>query len=704
MKKLGAGALLLLTSLSLFSACAKADNEPKQIENVYVVPNTKSVLRDGTPPKTGENRLTACLAKNEGEGMQFLLRFDTDVSNVKVTVSDLVNESGEKLDHTLYRQRYIEVSDQRYPSEKGFYPDALVPMFDGSDGKPANDSCDIKAGQNQGFWITVRSTSEQTAGIYEGSVKVTFDGGEREIPVSVEVWNFALPVKSSMQTNFLHSWSNGYYEDVGISTKEMNRMVWEFFLDYRISGNYMLFIEHENYGEELDLYMKAIKDFIDEHPEVTSFQIPIHGWKYDGTAVPEEVMNNENNRRTYELLKQYGLTDLACYYRIDEPSDTEENEHLIKNLSDCIKGFAPDVKHIVTTEREKYNGNISCWCPIWNRIDEDFVKAKQAQGDHVWWYGCAVPSAPYPTYHLNDDLLSPRIVHWMQKDIGIEGELFWATTLFEYYEGGGKYVERDVWTNPYTSEGLPGDGYLCYPGKEGDGIVERNMLIPTLRLEAIRDGLEDYEYLTLIEEKIRAFTDKHQIGVTADKLLETYMQALYRSIGDYEHDGSLLQKVRKEIADDLLKGDDTFLISVARNETDGSNTVTVYSENDVSVKSGDVAFEKTEKGGCFIYTLTVPKADEVTELEISVGDKVFKRLLGTETCKHELRKVDALPASCTQRGYTEYYICDRCGARFYDEKAEEAVENIEDLAESALGYHTDDNNDGVCDICGEKEE
>ena len=69
-----------------------------------------------------------------------------------------------------------------------------------------------------------------------------------------------------------------------------------------------------------------------------------------------------------------------------------------------------------------------------------------------------------------------------------------------------------------------------------------------------------------------------------------------------------------------------------------------------------------------------------------------------------MRKVDELPASCSQGGYAEYYICDRCGARFYDEKAEEAVENIEDLSEAALGFHTDDNNDGVCDVCGEKEE
>lgn len=700
MKEFCTGALALLTALSMFSSCAKPVDEPKQIDNVYIVPNTKSILREEMPPKTGGDRLTASLAKNEGEGMQFLLRFDTDVTNVKVTVSDLVNKNGEKLDYILYRQHYIEVLDQRYPTARGFYPDALVPMFDGTDGKPANDSCDITAEQNQGYWITVRSTLEQAPGLYSGSVRVTFDGGEREIPILVEVWDFALPVKSSMQTNFLHSWSNFYYEDVGISSKEMNRMAWEFFLPYRISGNYMYFIEHESFGSDLDHYIKAIKEFIDEHPQVTSFQLPLHGWRSDGSVDPEEVMNNKNNKRIYELLKRYDLVDLACYYGIDEPADTEENRRIIKNLSDSIKGFAPDVKNIVTTEREKYNGDVSCWCPIWDRIDENFVKTKQAQGDHVWWYGCAVPSAPYPTYHLNDELLSPRIVHWMQKDIGVEGELFWATTLFEYYKGGGQYVARDVWSNPYTSEGLPGDGYLCYPGKEGDGIVGRNMLIPTLRLEAIRDGLEDYEYLTLIEKKIRTFTEKHEIGVTADKILETYMQPLYRSIGDYEHDGSILQNVRKEIAEDLLNGDESFLISVERNNADGTNTVNVYSEKKVPVKSASGVFKRTEKGGCFVYTLTVPKSENVAQIEIRIGDKVFHRHLGTSSCTHELRKIDAVKASCMAGGYINHYICNKCGARFLDENAEKAAASVEELAVPMLKYHKDGDSDGLCDTCG----
>ena len=219
MKKAMAAVLVAILSLTIIAACEKKYKEELvNIENVYIVPNTENFLRDEVPTKTENGGLTAFLAKNESEGMQFLLRFDRDVKNVKVSVSDILNESGDKLDFTLYRQRYIEVNEERFPTETGFYPDALIPMFDGSDGKEANDTCNIDAGKNQGYWITVRSAQTQAAGKYTGKVSVTFDGGEREIPVSVEVWDFALPVKSSMQTNFLHHWNNNYYEDVGISS------------------------------------------------------------------------------------------------------------------------------------------------------------------------------------------------------------------------------------------------------------------------------------------------------------------------------------------------------------------------------------------------------------------------------------------------------------------------------------------------------
>jgi len=54
--------------------------------------------------------------------------------------------------------------------------------------------------------------------------------------------------------------------------------------------------------------------------------------------------------------------------------------------------------------------------------------------------------------------------------------------------------ERDVWTDPGFRNRYNGEGYLLYPGSEA-GIFGP---VPSLRLKALRDGLEDYAYFSLL--------------------------------------------------------------------------------------------------------------------------------------------------------------------------------------------------------------
>ena len=66
------------------------------------------------------------------------------------------------------RDRYITNGSENK------YADALIPLcYD------ASRFFDIKAGENQGIWLTVKSNKDQPAGMYYGSVKVTHDNGVR---------------------------------------------------------------------------------------------------------------------------------------------------------------------------------------------------------------------------------------------------------------------------------------------------------------------------------------------------------------------------------------------------------------------------------------------------------------------------------------------------------------------------------------------
>ena len=77
--------------------------------------------------------------------------------------------------------------------------------------------------------------------------------------------------------------------------------------------------------------------------------------------------------------------------------------------------------------------------------------------------------------------------------MGSTGFLYWSTTHWQY-------VENDPWENiatvPWITNDVYGDGSLIYPG-EKYGI---NGPCGSVRLEACRDGVEDYELISMVEK------------------------------------------------------------------------------------------------------------------------------------------------------------------------------------------------------------
>ena len=199
-----------------------------------------------------------------------------------------------------------------------------------------------------------------------------------------------------------------------------------------------------------------------------------------------------------------------------------------------LKESLLSLKHIVTIDYSEELigtdtvGGVQTWCPKFRYFHTQdqrqiYIDRQNSQdrlmGENVWWYGCLDPRAPYPTYHLDDNLISSRIISWMQYDYGIEGELYWAVNWYTSYTG-----VRDVWTDAESVEQTPGDGYLVYPGREF-GV---DSPISTLRLESIRESREDYEYLWLFEQKIAEYNRTNGTNYDANALLQTYFEGLYK--------------------------------------------------------------------------------------------------------------------------------------------------------------------------------
>ena len=120
---------------------------------------------------------------------------------------------------------------------------------------------------------------------------------------------------------------------------------------------------------------------------------------------------------------------------------------------------------------------------------------QEAQGDEVWWYVCWEPGYPFCNMYVNENGINHVALFWQQYMCGVDGFLYWCVNYWTYVD--------DPWTDMATVQGwlsdsVYGDGSLLYPGKK----VGIEGPVASLRLECIRNGLEDVELLKLAEELI----------------------------------------------------------------------------------------------------------------------------------------------------------------------------------------------------------
>jgi hypothetical protein len=107
-------------------------------------------------------------------------------------------------------------------------------------------------------------------------------------------------------------------------------------------------------------------------------------------------------------------------------------------------------------------------------------------------YVSSPAGATSPNLVIDTDTIDYRIVPWLCWKYDIKGFLYWCVNWWPF-------VDPFKDTNN-TQWGQNGNGLLYYPGPEGP--------MASIRLEVLRDGLEDYEYLYLLKVIIEAVKAK----------------------------------------------------------------------------------------------------------------------------------------------------------------------------------------------------
>ena len=526
------------------------------------------IYRDSIPPKDriGKPVVISC-AKNEFEGCLFGITANIDLHNVTLSVTDLESNNG------TIRKENIKVNFVGFvhivkntPDTPASELDRLAPC-DIPDPILDVDSMDIPAGETQPCWILVYVPKDTPSGKYRGKIIVNASEGSDSLDLVVRVYPIALPDrKHLLVTNWfdveriakahkVKLWSEEFWK----AFKKWIKLMAEHGQNVFLVPIHIIQIYSDKSGTFLfdfsifDKYVELLFN-VGKAKRIEISHVAQHekGWgsrtvvfkkfrvvkKCSGETieVPGEKILPHLLSTLEKHLEEKGWLDKAMIHICDEP--TEDSIDSWKNISGLVHEWAPRLVRIDAIEATGFEDYLEVWVPTLHHFNDWYREYKKAmeKGYEMWFYTCCNPRGLYPNRFLDYPLIKIRILHWINYAYNLKGYLHWGLNWW-----------RD---NPFEGLGRdlpPGDTHIVYPGREGP--------LSSLRFEAMRDGIEDYEYLKLLEEEIKKVKEK--LGDPARKIpFEQRAQELCRkvvqSITDYARDPEKLLEVRELIVKEII--------------------------------------------------------------------------------------------------------------------------------------------------------
>ena len=400
----------------------------------------------------------------------------------------------------------METARPQYPvMHVGAWPDPLLPM---EPFEVANPDC-------QAVWVEVYVPRNAPAGRYTGTVTVR---GPNAVPIDVtlDVWDFALPeVPERVSMGWsLHSW----FRADGLD-RELERL--GVLLEHRFAPWHAAYDHREN-----------LADF----DRVMAFLLERGGRL--------QALGGEPDAALVEHLREKGWLEHFITLWGDEPHDREYPTY--RERTQKTHEEHPGLTVAMTEEPTPDNaGLFDLWIAEPSAQRDEWVAAALDRGDRVWWYLCQLPihaSLPGPLHRcpgmvLDRPAIDHRMTYWLAYKQRIEGVSYWAVSAWpEGFEGWPEKPWPVSPRVPFPYSGQHnGNGFLCYPGADG-------LPWPSIRLKVMRDGLEDEDYLHILQNRAGP-TPSAEISESLAVPPELAMGLRY-----YNKDPEVLLSVRERVA------------------------------------------------------------------------------------------------------------------------------------------------------------
>jgi hypothetical protein len=228
----------------------------------------------------------------------------------------------------------------------------------------------------------------------------------------------------------------------------------------------------------------------------------------------------------YNQIKAAGLDKYAYYYSYDEMSANMQFLSAAKQVMPALRARIPELKAMQSSyPLPEFKDLFNVWNPLFYHYgDTAELKVlndrKTRLGDELWWYPADDPAKPYPNFFLDYPVFDCRIIGALSYMYNIDGVLNWCINR----EWSTNMDIKSTWPqNPWKSYIISvitqqrvyknGMGNLMYPGPAGK-------IYPSLRLENVRDGVEDFEYLTQLKIAVDSLKRKNNSNLQPLRYLQ----------------------------------------------------------------------------------------------------------------------------------------------------------------------------------------
>lgn len=445
---------------------------------------------------------------------------------------------------------------------------------------------DVKEKTWQSVWITVSIPEKVESGIYTGKVTVRSGQESQSLPVSVTIFPLTLPVERHLDIVEWYNTDNfsrfhGIQEEFSPAWFAMLRKYADNMVEHRQnsfrvdmdmiaiqqSGDSVFSFDFSRFDQIADVFWNIRKmDWME-----TGF-LALRGkggWSDTNFRWKEFKIKNSETGEVITMpgkdvipslvaafeahLRQKGWLSKTWFHIQDEPA--VHNALSWIEFSKFIHQYAPDLRRMDAIETTHLLNDIEIAVPKLDHFSTWYDKYKkwEQKGNELWFYTVGIyQGSLFPNKTIDVPLIDSRIMHWLNYKYDATGYLHWGWN--QWNEDPMKDVGMHI-----------GDGWHVYPAKDG--------VLNSLRWEEMRNGIQDYEYFWMLENRICEL--KNSLGsrfswIDPKQRGKEIAGRVVQGFADRTNDPQVLNNAKMQLINELIDFERSPVVYVQTNPPEGS--------------------------------------------------------------------------------------------------------------------------------------